>query len=225
MWVLYDEAVAKPMQNAQLKQEVHRINKDLIQTAEDLFQYGKSLIKVYSVWDKQSLPNPEEYSEDEAFYIHRANGLFVYAINFILCHEFAHVEKDHVNAVVSRNVPNDERKLFEKEADARAIELMLDGKNGITDKSIELGILIGFCSMLFFRSTTYGGHHHPDTDSRIKSYLEKLRPKEGDPLWGIAALFLKFWDDQFNLNFVWPKHINDFRELFYNTLTQVESRK
>lgn len=225
MWVLYDEAVAKPMQNAQLKKNVHLIDADLIRLAEELFQYGKSLIRVYSTWDKQYFPNPEEYSETEAFYIHRANGLFTFAVNFILCHEFAHVEKDHMNAIVSRYVPNDERKLFEKEADARAIELMLNGKDGEHDRSIELGILIGLCSMLYFRSTTYGGDHHPDTDSRIKTYLEKLNPSIEDPLWGISALFLKFWDNQFNLNFDWPKHVNDFKELFYNTLTQIENRK
>jgi predicted metal-dependent peptidase len=42
------------------------------------------------------MPNPEEYSTDDVFFIERANGLFVYAMNFILCHEFAHIELNHL---------------------------------------------------------------------------------------------------------------------------------
>lgn len=225
MWVLYDEAVAKPMQNFQTKREVNKIDKELIEQTEELFQYGKSLIKVYSEWNKETLPNPEKYSKEEEFYIHRANGLFVFATNFILCHEFAHVEKDHTKAVSTRTVQNSERKKFEKEADERAIELMLNGKDGENDKSIELGILIGLASMLYFRDNVYGGDHHPDTDTRIKTYLEKINPSNEEPIWGVASLFFKLWDNQFNLNFNWPKHINDFKELFYNTLEQVEGRK
>lgn len=225
MLVLYDEAVAKPMQNAQLKIEINTIDKDVIKKAEELLQYGKSLIKSYSNWDKEYFPNPEKYSKEEELYILKANGLFIFAINFILCHEFAHVEKEHIDALNSRPVDSKERKLFEKEADDRAIELMLNGKDGKHDKSIELGILIGLSSMLYFRKNTYGGETHPDTDSRIKNYLEKLNPSNVDPIWGVAALFFKVWDNQFNLSFDWPLDVNDFKELFTGVLTQLANRK
>lgn len=52
LWVLYDEAVAKPMQNAQAGTIINIINTSLIQKTEELFQYGKSLIRVYTPWDK-----------------------------------------------------------------------------------------------------------------------------------------------------------------------------
>jgi len=225
MWVLYDEAVAKPMQNVQAEKEINKINKDLISSAKELLTYGKSLIRVFTPWDKKKLPNPEEFSIDEEFYIFRANGLFTMAINFILCHEFAHVEKEHIDQIMLRPVGSQERKVFEKEADDRAIELMLQGKNGKNDKSIDLGILIGLCSMLYFSESTSGGKHHPDTDVRIVNFLDQINPSNDDPIWGIAGLFFKIWDDQFNLNFVWPTQINDFKELFYNTLKQVEDKK
>lgn len=225
MWVLYDEAVAKPMQNAQAGAIINVINTSRIHEAERLFEYAKSLIKVYTPWDKTNLPNPEEYSQEEEYYILRANGLFTYAINYILCHEFAHVEKEHIDAIMARKVPNIERKIFEKEADDRAIELMLAGKDGNNDKSIELGILIGLSSMLFFRNSTYGGATHPDTDNRIKNLLEKLNPSFDQPIWGVAALFFKMWDNQFKFNFNWPIHVNDFKELFYNVLQQIEEQK
>lgn len=225
LWVLYYEAVAKPMQNQQSNKEVNKINTILIKQTEELFQYGKSLITTYSSWDKKNLPNPEEYSSDEEFYILRANGIFVHALNFILCHEFAHVEKKHIDEIKKRAVGSDERKIFEKEADARAIELMLEGKDGIQDKTIELGILIGLTSILYFKSNTDGGLHHPDTDDRIKTYLDKINPNFEEPIWGVASLAIKLWDNQFNLNFNWSKEANDFKELFQNTLTQIENRK
>jgi hypothetical protein len=225
LWVLYDEAVAKPMQNAQARNQVNIINTDLINLTQELFQYGKSLITVYSPWDKSYFPNPEEYSKEDEFYVLRANGLFTYAVNFILCHEFAHVEQEHIDTVKKRKVDDTERKLFEKEADDRAIELMLSGKDGENDKSLEFGVLIGLASMLFFRKTTYGGDHHPDTDNRIQNYLEKLNAPYDHPIWGGAALALKLWDNQFNLSFNWPSHANDFKEIFYGILEQIEKQK
>ena len=93
LMVLYDEAVVKPMQNSQLHCNKNIINTDFIKLTEELFQYGKSLIRIYTQWDKNKYPNPEEYSDEEEFYIKKANGIFVYATNFILCHELAHVEK------------------------------------------------------------------------------------------------------------------------------------
>ena len=225
MWVLYDEAVAKPMQNFQQQKEVNKINTELINLTEELFQYGLSLIEFYSKWDKTYFPNPEEFAEEEEFYIYRANSLFVFASAFILYHEFAHVEKEHLSQINQKVVLSQERKKFEKEADDRAIDLMLQGRDGKNNKSIELGILMGLASILYFRKNVYGENTHPDTDARIKDYLEKLNPSNEEPIWGIASLFLKLWDNQFNHNFNWPKHVNDFKELFYNTLNQLEEQK
>ncbi len=221
--VLYDEAVAKPMQNAQAQKKINIIDADLVKETEELFQYSKSLIKVFASWDKTYFPNPEEFSENEEFYILRANSLFIYANNFILCHEYAHIEMKHINEI--KTASNQERKKFEKQADERAIKLMLDGKNGVNDKSIDLGILIGLASLLFFKNNTDGGETHPDTDDRIKTYLEKLNLSFDQPIWGSASLFFKLWDNQFDLNFNWPKQVNDFKEMFYNILEQIEKKK
>lgn len=225
MLVLYDEAVAKPMQNAHAQAEVNVINKKLITHTEEFLQYGLSLIRIYSLWDKSYFANPEEYSSDEEFYILRANTVFTFAVNFILCHEFAHVEKEHVEAMKHRKVQASESKTFEQEADDRAIELMLAGRDGQIDKTLEMGILIGLGSMLYFKNNSEGGALHPDVDVRIKNFLTKLDPSFDAPLWGIAALFIKLWDDQFNLNFSWPKEANDFKEIFNSALKQIEDRK
>jgi hypothetical protein len=94
--VLYDEAVAKPSQNNTAKRELFEIDEGRIKKAEQLFKYGISIIKTFTPWDKDKLPNPELFESNDAFWIEKANGLFVFAMNFILCHEFAHVEKKHL---------------------------------------------------------------------------------------------------------------------------------
>jgi hypothetical protein len=223
MFVLYDEAVAKPMQNQQSNKMVNVLDPDAISQAKKLLYYGRSLIKFYSPWDKRDLPNPEEYSLAEDFYITRANSLFVFSVNFILCHEYAHVEKSHVDQYYTAD--DLQRKNFEIEADNRAIELLLKGRNGQNDKSLELGILMGLSALLFFGNSSSGGKVHPDTDNRIKNYLEQLNAPLEAPIWGMAALFFRIWDEQFNLNFSWPSMINDFKELFYDVLKQVNSKK
>ena len=222
MWVLYEEAVYKPNYNLINGEKIHEIDLTIIEKTKELFQYGKSLIVSYSSWDKEYLPNPEEYSDEEEYHILRTNGIFTKAISFILCHEYAHIEKKHIQNILTREVSNDERKIFEKEADDRAIELMLSAKNGENDKTIDLGILMGLASMLFFKSDVEGGAHHPDTDSRITNFLEKLDIADDDNLWGIASLFFKLWEEQFSLSFTWAKSVGTFKELFYDTLPQVK---
>lgn len=225
LWVLYDEAVAKPIQIQQKQNNIDPIDKSLISKAEELLQYGKSLIVTYSKWDIENLPNPERYTNEDEFYILRTNAIFIYAITFILYHELAHVEKGHTSKLATRKIEDNERIQFEVEADNRAIELMLKGRDAVNGRTIELGILMGLASMLFFSKESSGGRHHPDLDIRINSYLQELNPTNEEPIWGVASLFLKLWDNQFNLDFNWPKHINDFKELFNNTLTQVADKK
>ena len=74
---LYEEAVAKTSQNQVSKTLIHEIDVDKIEKAQELFNYAKSLIVAFSEWDKKELPNPEEYSQQDVFFIERANGLFV----------------------------------------------------------------------------------------------------------------------------------------------------
>lgn len=222
--VLYDENVAKISQNQVEGKPVHVIDLPKIEKAKELFNYAKSLIVVFSEWDKNELPNPELYTVDDKFYIERANGLFVYAMNFILCHEFAHVEKEHTNRLLAGPGTKSHILAFEKEADERAIELILLGTNDVTKASTHFGILIGLCSFLFFKGTV-ANETHPDTDDRITTFVEKIDPPPSNAMWGVAALAFKLWDDQFAKYYHWPKEIGDLKELFYYVKKQIQSEK
>lgn len=210
--VLYDEAVAKPSQNLFLRREINKIDYNKIREAQSLFDYGISLIAVFSTWDK-SLPNPESYDESNSFYIERTNAVFTYALNFILCHEFIHVEREHIDRKLVSSITDHESIEFEKEADHKAIELILAGVSPERRKTAIAGILIGLCSLLYFKSETLS-NSHPDTDKRIDNFLLAVNPPNDDSIWGVAALAYRLWDNQFSKAFNYPKQVNDFKEMY-----------
>ena len=213
MLVLYEEAIAKTSQNQVSKTLIYEIDTQKIDKAQELFNYAKSLIVDFTEWDKEELPNPEIYTQEDVFFIERANGLFVYAMNFILCHEFAHVEKEHIEQLKQGKNSVSHILSFEKEADERAMELVLNGATERTKLSAEIGVLVGLSSMLFFKQKSETTTH-PATDDRMNSLIEKANPSNADAHWGIAALAFKLWDNQFMKNFNWPSEVHDLKELF-----------
>ncbi len=225
LMVLYEEAVAKPSHNQVAQQMVQVPDQAAIDRAHELLAYGRSLIKMYTPWDMAALPNPQRYNSDDVW-VERANGVFTYAMNFILCHEFAHAEKQHIDQLNGlRRTPEEVRQVriaFEKEADQRAIELMLQGTTTATAASQYSGILVGLCSMLFFSSTTTS-RVHPSTDDRINAFIETVNPEPASPLWGIATLAFRLWDGQFSKDLTWPKEVRDMKELYYLVKGQVQA--
>jgi len=223
--VLYDEAVAKPQQNAFLGEEINKIDLEKIAKAQELFNYGISLITLFSKWDKENLPNPEYYREEDEFYIERVNALYVYAMNFILCHEFVHVEREHIDQLINHTATNSNILDFEKEADKKAIELILSGVSDEKRKTAIGGILAGLCCLLYFKNETLN-HTHPDTDKRIDNFLTIVNAESDDPVWGVAALAYKLWDNQFSKSFNYPTQVNDFKEMYlwFKTIIEEENK-
>ena len=211
--VLYDEAVAKPSQNLFLGEERNKIDTHKIAKAQDVFNYGISLIKIFTPWDKENLPNPEYYHEDDEFYIIRVNSIFVYALNFILCHEFIHVEREHIDKLIVGTASSLDKLEFEKEADKKAIELILSGVSEERRISANAGILVGLCSLLYFKNETLS-RTHPDTDKRIDNLPNYIKPNNDDPIWGIASLAYRLWDNQFTKSLSYPKQVEDFKEMY-----------
>lgn len=224
MLVLYEEAIAKVSQNQVTNTLIHEIDNAKIDKTQELFSYAKSIIVTFSQWDKNNLPNPEQYSSEDVFFIERANGLFLYAMNFILCHEFSHIELRHIERKKQgQNSTNDVLK-FEKEADSRAMDLVLNGITDRTKLSTEIGILMGLCCMLFFKQKSETTTH-PATDNRIHKLIEKVNASNTDPHWGFAVLAFKLWDDQFVKNFNWPKEVYDLKGLYELIRTEIQKEK
>jgi hypothetical protein len=221
-FILHEEGFAIP-DHIRRGAPVHKSqNIQLLKEAEELFNYGKSLITGFIEWDKENLPNPEYFDEDteEGWYILRTNDLFVEVLNFILYHETAHAELEHIKKIQSQNLSDTEIKLLEIEADTRAIELIL---SNLRNKNMtELAVVIGLASMLFFKNTFGGGRRHPNLDQRIETAVTLLSPAENSSIWPMLCLFLKAWDRQFQIGLKQQPVYDTYKDLFYDFLNQVK---
>ncbi|MFV0398401.1 MAG: phage exclusion protein Lit family protein [Bacteroidales bacterium] len=199
-------------------------NLQLVKDAEELFSYGKSLIVSYYAWDKDNLPNPEFLDEqtDEGYYILRTNDLYVEVLNFILYHETAHAEFEHIKQKNTKGLKSQEQKDFEIEADSRAIELILS--NGRNRNVSELAIIIGLGSMLFFRKSLDRGSKHPNIDIRLENAIRLFSPKEESPIWTMLSLFLKIWDKQFALGLTEQPAYDTYKDLYCDLLSQIKQQ-
>lgn len=221
-FILHEEGFAIP-DHINRGVAVHKAhNPQLIREAEELFNYGKSLVVAFTPWDKEFYPNPEFFDEntDEGWYITRTNDLFVEVLNFIIYHETAHAELEHIKKIKFENLTNEQRKPLELEADTRAIELIL--LNFRNRNLTELAIVVGLLAMLFIKPTLHGGKKHPNIDTRLENAILLFNPAEDSPIWTMASLFLKVWDKQFGLGLQEQPVYDTYKELFHDLLSQVK---
>lgn len=221
-FVLHEESFAIPDHINRGVETPKDHNPELIKPAEELFNYAKLLIVLFEDWDIEKLPNPEYFDENtpEGWYILRTNDLFVETLNFVLYHEIAHAELEHIKKIKEENLSNEERKKLELEADSRAIELIL--LNCRNKNASSISITIGLASLLFFKNNLNGGNKHPNIDDRLENAINIINPEEDSSVWTMLCIFLKVWDKQFNLGLQQKEEYDTYKELFYDLITQVK---
>lgn len=223
-FVIHEESLAIPDRIKRNLPVAKPHTPEIIPQAEKLFDYGKSLIWKFSSWDKENLPNPEFFDEEtnEGWYILRTNDLYVEVINFILYHESAHAEFKHINKVTTEDLSDNEIKTLEIDADTRAIDLILS--NNRNRNVSELAIIVGLASMLFFKNNLDGGAVHPNIDDRLENAITLFSPMDDSAIWSMLSMVLKVWGEQFDLGLIQKKDYNDYKELFYDFLTQLKQK-
>lgn len=170
---------------------------ELIRAFQSL-NYGCSLFSQWSSWDV-NIPNPEFCDTTVDSYIGEANGVMLLATRFILCHEYSHHYLGHTFDVTS--IPKDELKKEEFAADKHAFEIMMQGMGETgpqMDATIQLGIVIGICSLFFINGCWKGGDEHPDIDERVYRLLEMLDNNPNSNCWEYGLLMLFLWNVKFN---------------------------
>ncbi len=193
------------------------ISESKVETALSIFEYGISIIKVFSVWDKHMLPNPELYTKESSEVIEKVNAIYLYAMNYILCHEFVHSERDHHKQIIELQSSPIE---IEIEADFMAFSHILKGVNDTNRSTLKVGVLSGLCSLLFFRRDL-GGKSHPATDYRIDSFLKFLDPDPNDSIWIYAAISYWLWDQQFGKGLTWADKAQGAKEYYSHIKEQL----
>jgi hypothetical protein len=201
--VIFNELIRKPALATHGQQEERY--PELLRGADQLLSYATSLIWRYSTWDKDSLPNPEFYDAEADPYIEQANGGFVPAVVFVLCHEVAHVSLGHCDLDnLGVYVSSMDSKLDETAADDYAIDTMRKNPaNGRFQQPEAVGIIAGLASLLML-SKEVREERHPDTDERLIAGVQHLRLPEESPLWGLGLAAIKLWDTHYDRGLTWP---------------------
>jgi len=220
--VMYDEAIAKP----RLKLPY---DKSKVETAFKLLDYGYSLFTTYKKWDL-TLPNPQEYTLDDADYITKANAAYLFSLSKIILHEIGHIDLGHIDKLIQARagtytITNDERKQFEYEADDFAIQRLGKGfTNPQYKRTIEYGLISGFSAIIIIQNKLRAGVY-PDADERLKIGIESLNLHEEDNYWGIACLAMKLWSNRNTVDLNWALEYETYKELFYETLKTIDKLK
>jgi hypothetical protein len=180
--------------------------------ADSTFDYAMGLIDAYSDWDKANIPNPEVYKSEHAADIEKANELFLFGFNFVLCHEYSHVDLGHCKAATEGPLPDLVKKELELEADANAINLFIDGIDTSNESATKYGVVIALSSLLFFDSKV-SKKLHPDSDIRVMNALCQFAIDENDTSWLIACAALRLWSNRFSLDLDWEEK-SSFKRLY-----------
>jgi hypothetical protein len=217
--ILYSEVIVKKSVNDFFGQEVAIIDKAKAIKAYRLWEYAISLVSSFSVWDTNT-PNPEKYDVNDEEDVLRINSLYLTAMKFVIAHEFAHIELQHSIRTEAGIESEEVSRRFEIEADARAVELLLQGQNNENIDTIRIGLLLGLCSLLFFSSVAKG-KGYPDMDDRIDAILDKFQITSQDAMWGIATLAYKLWDVHYKKNLVWTNGLESPKDLYESIKAQI----
>jgi Peptidase U49 len=195
-----------------------------------MLDYALSLVRGFNKWPAD-LPNPESHNSEDKYYVKRANGIYLAAVDFILCHELAHIALGHLQKhkqapYRQRGVSSREIKRLENAADKWAFDRILKGirhpKRTLT--TVGFGAIAGLGSLLLLnRNLT--SQTHPDINDRIRSVLARLPIDPRDSLWGIAATFYFAWNNRFNGGLDFSRKYETYSALVEAIDSQLESRK
>jgi hypothetical protein len=218
--VIFDERMQRPRIG---KQPAHGMPLGhFVDQAYSVLDYGLSLLTEFHQWPK-ALPSPESYSADDKFYVERANGIYLAAVDFVLCHELGHIACGHLGRASSDPV---EIKEFEQEADQWALARVRKGIRPPerTYTMVGFGAIAGLGSLLFLKRELTSDTH-PDKDERIINVLTSLSIDDEDNLWGIAAAFFIVWNEYFKGDMDVSGEYNTYKDLIQAIREQLQPLK
>ena len=218
--VIFDEEVHGPSIGGQ--PEHGRGIGHFVPQARKVLNYGLSLRCEFQRWP-EILPNPANYNGCAMFYVEKANGIYVAAVDFILSHEVGHIAYDHFTRL--KRTP-DKRKEFEQEADLWALDRVRKGIRSPerSQTTVGFGVIAGLGSLLLL-NRKLAQRDHPDNDERIANIMTGLDIDDKDSLWGVAATFFWLWKDLFGICLNTPREFNTYKDFFQDIICKLQPIK
>lgn len=173
------------IQNLQKSQEEEALYQLKLINEKDVFQNSCKLLNIIEKISKKTL---EENEMDDLYKLEmddcvgsRINGLYVYAMAFILLHEYTH----HI--LKTPNPLEDEIN-----ADSHAFWTLFSDLEGKEKNTAQLGILCALVSIIFFNPTLKDDTNHPRPVSRIFDYYDIVK-EEGPKCAGLMCNLFWAW--------------------------------
>jgi len=195
-----------------------------------VLNYGLSLITEFRKWPAD-LPNPDTYKGEDTHFPGRTNAIYLAAVDFILCHEVAHIACGHLRRLQEAEqsgqyITSREIKEFEIEADRWAVERVRKGIRPPerSKTAVGFGVVAGLGSLLFLNRELTSSTH-PDKDDRIHNALLALSVDDLDSLWGIVAAFYAAWDRRFGVGIDYSGEYENYKALVDHIERQLDPLK
>jgi len=194
--------------------------------ARELRKYAHGLMKDYSPWDKEKLPNPELFGKDDNRFIGVSNAVFTLSVRFIFFHEFAHIFLEHPFVHAKFRTPENIKKM-ETDADNVAMDWILQTLTNEDEFTGKLALISALNSLSFSPNKFSNSITHPAPEDRIATCLENLRLDDGDFLWGYAMWSIMEWQinhELFHLPFSY-KEGDNLKNYFYDMVYELKEFK
>ena len=210
--VSYEKAVVIHQQNKRNGTN-EEIDKSAICIAEKAHQYAMSMVKYYSEWPSE-IPTPQDHDNNED--VNYTNQLFLYAINYIMCHETAHIVLSHKEGIVG-----EESFCQELDADMWAFKAILTPPYKDSELTVQMGILMGLCSMIMSSPRTTDGQTHPSSFKRLNVFIDFINPAPESQLYAMACLYIGVWDMVFSKGYDWIEQCDNYKEMYNHVYHQI----
>lgn len=209
MVVIVDEYILRPRQNT-----VPPLDEKRVDIACEVFNTGMKVFdknSLISFADFYILPNACDSKIKD---VSTTNHIYIYALCYILFHEYAHFELKHLDAI-------NETKDDEYCADTFAFCNICLASTKQDEMAKYLGCIIGLGSLFFVDKTLNGDQIHPDTDDRMNRLISSIRDQNIDNIelcYHFVIALYKIWALYYELEYPTISntiYIDEYYEIYY----------
>jgi len=174
-----------------------------------VFSNGLSLLREYQNEVFCQIPNPKTIDEKE--YALKANGIYCYAMRFVMLHEFAHHYYGHTKGAKDLEAFIQNETIADEYALKKIVQCFSE-KEGRTQK---FGIIAAMVSLLLMQKENRKPEEYQDLAKRLFDLINSLAlPDDEDDLWGIASFGIKLWAVHIGKILIENKIYDTHKELF-----------